>query len=496
MKTTIGRNGASFRFTVTLAGAFVVAALLFGPGSARAQPGPGDGNGGVTNIPLDSWSFYDPTNWTSDLGYPPVSFTNLAYSILGDFQSLVVDTNLPAWLQINAYESDGTTNLTVDNGTLTLWVAGDWSSTDQGGTGPGEYGRLFEAGAYTADSSYGWWSIYVDPAGTNLYFSAQTNDLSSTITTYLSVPISWTSNYFHFLALTYSPTNTALYLDGALATNGPGVTIYPGPDALTNGFCIGSDSSGVYQAHGLFDTVATYNYPLNSNDVQLNFQAEHLWIGINPWNMAMWALAPAPSSPSYTPFDVISGPGNLWSNGPAPGCWSGASAYQVWITNLTAKAAGNATNMNVTFTIAGGQAGYLYDVFANSVLSFGTNGVPWAWMGQGCACHIYTLSNVPSSTCFLILGTPLDTSGYGLTDAYEWLVAQVNPNNSSQADSYGVPYAWYALNGLVPVAGKATQDPDFDGLLNCQEYMWGSKPTVPEGFGIWVSTPNGTTSIP
>ena len=287
------------RLAVTLAGAFVVGGFLFGPGSARAQPGPVVGSGGVTNIPLDSWSFYDPTNWTSDLGYPPISFTNLAYSHLGNFQSLVVDTNLPAWLQINAYESDGTTNLTVENGTVTFWFAPDWSGTDQGGTGPGEYARLFEVGAYTTDSSYGWWSLYVDPAGTNLYFSAQTNDLSSTITTYLSVPISWTTNYFHFLVLTYSPTNSALYLDGVLATNGPGVTIYPGPEALANGFCIGSDTSGVYQAHGLFDTVATYNYPLNSNDVQLNFQAEYMYIGINPWNMAMWALMSAPSSPSY-----------------------------------------------------------------------------------------------------------------------------------------------------------------------------------------------------
>ena len=255
--------------------------------NARAQPGPVVGGGGVTNIPLDSWSFYDPTNWTSDLGYPPVSLTNIAFSNLGNFQSLVVDTNLLAWLQYKVQESDGKTNLTVDNGTVTFWFGPDWASTNQGGTGPGEYGRLFEAGAYTTNSGYGWWSLYVDPAGTNLFFSAQTNDLSGTTTTYLSAPISWTTNYFHFIALTYSATNTALYLDGALATNGPGVTVYPGPDALTNGFYIGSDTSGVYQAHGLFDTVATYNYPLNSNDVQLNFHSEYTWIGLDPLNTAM-----------------------------------------------------------------------------------------------------------------------------------------------------------------------------------------------------------------
>jgi hypothetical protein len=56
---------------------------------------------------------------------------------------LVVETNLPAWLQFNVVENDGTTNLTVDSGTVTFWFApGNWSSTNAGGTGPGEYGRL------------------------------------------------------------------------------------------------------------------------------------------------------------------------------------------------------------------------------------------------------------------------------------------------------------------------------------------------------------------
>jgi hypothetical protein len=57
------------------------------------------GGGAPTNAPLDSWSFYDHTNWTSDYGYAPVSFTNIIYSPLGDFNSLVVNTNVPAWLQ-------------------------------------------------------------------------------------------------------------------------------------------------------------------------------------------------------------------------------------------------------------------------------------------------------------------------------------------------------------------------------------------------------------
>ena len=261
---------------------------------------PGDGSFGPTNSPLDSWSFQDNTNWTSDFGYAPVSFTNLNFSHLGNGASLVVDTNIPAWLQYNVYEDDGTTNLTVDVGSVTFWFAADWSSTNDanGGLGPQEWGRLLEVGGYTPDSSYGWWSIYVDDAGANLYFSAQTNDGSGNTYT-LSAPIDWTTNYFHFVALTYSSTNVSLYLDGQLATNDPGgLSVWPGNDVLANGFYIGSDSNGVLQAHGLFNTVATYNYPLASNDVQTIFNWDYTYYEISPWNTAMDNIVSAPTSAS------------------------------------------------------------------------------------------------------------------------------------------------------------------------------------------------------
>jgi len=164
---------------------------------------------------------------------------------------------------------------------------------------------------------------------------------------------------------------------------------------------------------------------------------------------------------------------------------------------VTAAVSGSGSNnMSLTFTIEGGADGVPYDVFANSVLAFGSGTMAWAWMGQGYHCNTYTLTNLPNTACFLILGTPQDTSGFGLTDAYEKLVMEVDPNGS-QTDSYGVPYAWYAEQGLNPfTASMGGQDPDQDGLLNYQEYQFGTRPLVSEGFTIWVSTPNGTTSIP
>ncbi len=426
---------------------------------------PPGGKFGPTNTPLDSWSFRDSTGWTNDNGYAPVSFTNLNYSYLGNGSSLVVDTNLPAWLQYNVFESDGTTNLTVDSGTVMFWFAPSWSSTNQGGFGPGEFGRLFEVGSYTADSSYGWWSILVDDGGNNIYFAAQTNDLSSSITTYLSAPISWTTNYFHFVTVTYSPTNTALYLDGEFVTNGAPMTVYPGVDVLANGFYIGSDSNGVLQAHGLFNTVQTFNYPLSADDIQTFFNYEYGYYMISPWNMVMFNIVSAPSNPSSSQsyYNAITGQGSLQQAGSV----TAITSTNIWITNVVAT-----SSTSLKFTIQGGSNNVPYDVFANSVLSFGTNGVPWAWMGQGYHGNIYTLSNLPPTTCFLILGTPQDSDLDGLTDAYENLVSKTNPN-VADTDGDGLSDSWEVLLGLNPLlndnaqsASRANYTYDFADWLN------------------------------
>ncbi len=454
----------------------------------QAQTLPGGTNSGSFYTPLDSWSFNNNTNWTSDYGYAPVSFANLGFSDLGNFQSLVVNSTSPAWLRYNVMETNGTTNLTVNAGTVMFWFApSTWSSTNQGGTGPGVYGRLFETGAYTTNSSLGWWSLYVDPAGANLYFSTQTNDFSGNYYTFLTAPIAWKTNYFHFIALTYSATNTSLYLDGGLATNGPSLSVYPGPAALANGLYIGSDTNGVLQSQGLFNTVATYNTPLDGGTIQQVFTYQYQYYMFNPLNTAMFTLMSASSYPSYTNgYDAISGAGNLQWDAYAPACLNGSTANQVWFTNITATAASNGT-MNVTFTIEGGLPGYFYDVFATGALVKPiTNGF-WVWLGQGSQCNTYTV-NVTSANAFFILGTPQDSNGDGVTDAYSFLLAHINPSGTAQSDGYGVPYAWYVQNGLS--VASALLDPDQDGLVNYQEYLYGTNPNVSEGNAVWTAGSN------
>jgi len=403
--------------------------------------------------PLDSWSFDDTNSWTSDEGFNPVSFTNITSWMFGDFTSLIIDTNVPAWVQFNTTEADGTNEIAVSTGTVAFWFAPDWGSVGDanGGSGPGESGRFIEIGSYTTNASYGWWSIFTDPGGTNFYFAAQTNNGTAYV---LSAPIDLETNEWDFYAVTYSPTNVSLYFDGQLLTNDPGgLSIWPAASVLSHGFYIGSDTSGVYQAHGAIDDVQTYNVVLSSNQVWQLYNGFWPDYHLMPWNIP--AISSGPSSPSDTPtyYQAITGTGDLQADGFVSGGYNGTNSFNVWLTNVTASLANNGT---VTFTIGGGGPGVPYDVFANSVLSFGPTGYPWSWMGQGYQWNTYTITNIGASICFIILGTPKDTDGDGLTDAYELLVSKSSTTNANTSAD-GLSDASDVLLGLSISTNQVAQ---------------------------------------
>ena len=442
-------DARGFRATISLwAGASFL--LCFISVARATVPSPGPNN--TTNTALDTWSFNNTNSWASDLGYAPTSYTNLNGSVLGNGNALILDSTNAAWLRYNTTESGGATNLTVSQGTVMFWFAPNWTDTKSGGTGPGQAGRFIEVGSYTSNASYGWWSLWLDPTGTNVCFSAQTNGSSAT---FFSAPLTWaTTNRWHMLAFTYSATNSAFYFDGTLLTNGAAVTIWPGTNVLTNGFSIGSDSTGVAQAHGMFDDLATCSYPVASNFIASTFGQSSFFYYANPLNRANFSKAP--SNPTNSPtFNVISGSGWLTPVA-ANSCSPGTS---VWITNVSATIATNGT-VNLTFTIMGGWNGMNgpFDVFANAILG-PTNAVAnqWAWMGQGYSCNTYMLTNLPvEASAYVLLGTPLDSDGDGLTDAYELLVSHSDPHNADSSGD-GMLDGWKVLWGLNPSINNPAQ---------------------------------------
>ncbi|SPE59644.1 hypothetical protein SBV1_340011 [Verrucomicrobia bacterium] len=197
------------------------------------------------DVVLDAWDFSDGTNWTSELGYFPLRFTNIInLPGVGDGNGLLLDTsNLsPAQLVFNTVEDSGATNINPAAGSISLWFKPDWSGTNNGGPGPGAWGRFVEIGTFTTNATADWWSIYLSPDGCELIFSAQLSNGSRA--TYLSAPVSLVSNTWNNIVVTYSATNSDCYLNSVFVTNGAGVTLVPGPAAMSNGFSIGSSLHG------------------------------------------------------------------------------------------------------------------------------------------------------------------------------------------------------------------------------------------------------------
>ena len=114
-------------------------------------------------------------------------------------------------------------------------------------------------GSYAPDFTNGWWSLYFSPDGTRLMFGTSTNGGGMTN---LIANCSWAAGQWCQIALTYSATDSELYVNGQMLASGAGVAYFPNDDEMTNGFRIGSDQNGNNQAGGCFDELESFNYPL------------------------------------------------------------------------------------------------------------------------------------------------------------------------------------------------------------------------------------------
>lgn len=158
---------------------------------------------------------------------------------------------------------------------------------------------------------------------------------------------------------------------------------------------------------------------------------------------------------------------------------------------------------NVVLTVTNGSGGAPYDLYATTNLSPnvpGLNLTNWLWLGRLSPDQtVVTVPQLSEEQGYYRLGTTNDADGDGLPDAYENLVTHTAPNvyGLVSNDGQGTPDGWYLEQGLNPLgSGVATQDGDADGLLNWQEYRYGSDPQVAESFGVWVGSPSGALGIP
>src|SRR5206468_7944795 len=99
--------------------------------------------------------------------------------------------------------------------------------------------RLVEIGAESTNCMYGQWAICVNSNGTALQLVCQAEGMQTNV---LDVPIDWPPSQWRHVVVTYSPSNSCLYIDGELKTTAGGVPCYPPACARAEqGLRVGTD---------------------------------------------------------------------------------------------------------------------------------------------------------------------------------------------------------------------------------------------------------------
>jgi hypothetical protein len=151
MKMSPIKHSLSCRFNRLFVRAFFIAGFFILAFSGRAQMPPP-----LTDVELAAWNF-DGTNWLSPSFHNPLmSYTNVANPADWDGAALLVDSTNAAWLQYAIVDGSGQTNMTFNQGSIEFWFMPDWGS----GTGPGDWGRLIDVGAYSTNNPSSWFSLY------------------------------------------------------------------------------------------------------------------------------------------------------------------------------------------------------------------------------------------------------------------------------------------------------------------------------------------------
>jgi len=431
--------------------------------------------------------FYFLTNFLTASDNTPLAYSTnlLSIPVSSDFDPaclLVLDTtNLSsASLSYNVRDTNPfpAVNINYSQGTLLFYYVPNWASVSHGGTGPGATAYLISGGDWSAGSSNGLFQFYVDAAGSNLVFAGVKAGVTNI---FARTPISWPSNAFHQIGLEWQAgSDCEIYLDGTLAVSGGSPTGLPSRSTWTNGFFVLSDDAGYEQGRGGMFVLTTWGQECGG-------------FYTNGWLYESNQLATWQSGFGGAGFfGMFMSPitGMLTPDGVCTNCITGTG---VMFTNMLAMRDTNGDGgTTFVFSVTDGTNGMTYDVLATTALWTNnmTNSV-WTWLGQATNGGTYAVTNQPTSRQFCVLGGTLD-SATGLTLAYENLVS-----HGVTQDAYGTPYLWYLRQGLNPLTGGiATQDPDGDGLLNYQEYLYGTRPLVSEGVAVWVSEPSGISGIP
>jgi hypothetical protein len=378
--------------------------------------------------------------------------------------------------------ANGNWNIDPRRGALRVWYQPD------SGLGNGNPATLLTL-VSTAPNSAGaaWWSLGVSADGQSVLLTCEGANGPSTC---LSVPATFQAGTWNLLTLAYTETNTVLFLNDQPVAAGYGLPTVPAQVAPLTSLVIGSRLSGDLVACGQIDDFASFTSqprfpddgwvfdpdwsvahyyavyslqaalgPVSAEELAAQDQALEQEIAANRGTRLLMPMSN--SLDGLTPLDSDSG------------CCGTNSVYDVWLANI-AVWPDDQGGWYTSLAIGGGTNGAVYDVFRTTAMGADSlTNWPWVWLTNAYACDTVTLTNEPEGA-FYILGTPLDSDGDGIPDAYS---ALVHDGLGPDSNGNGVPDWLEAVMGYNP---RQT-----NGLGHSQS-----------GYSIFLAQPRNSSQLP
>ncbi len=215
---------------------------------------------------------FNATNFMGEQGQLPTVYSNILNVPSWNGKAASLFCGVPAMLSYRDTESSGAANVNCRNGTVSFWFKPAWRSATFGGSGPGHEGKLLEIGSDSTNGTYGQWAVCINSDGTVLQLCSQAQGVKQTN---LNVAIEWPQAQWRHVIVAYTPSNSALYVDGQLKASGSGVQYYPSASVRAqDGLRIGMNRDGNGQGDGDLDSLKTHNFPLSPQQAADAFAAE------------------------------------------------------------------------------------------------------------------------------------------------------------------------------------------------------------------------------
>jgi alpha-tubulin suppressor-like RCC1 family protein len=390
-----------------------------------------------------------------------------------------------------------------ERGAMRFWYQPDFTS----GVGPGQEATLLTLVTAQGKAVEVWWTLMVSADGAEVRLVCQRENGPESC---LIAEVEWAAGSWHLLTLGFTPTNSVLFIDDQIAAVGEGLGPIPNEAAPFTCLIVGSDAGGNAPARGQVEELHIFSgrnrmqqimgnpFGLSVDwEIETYYSALSQIAVLGPVSDEEIAARRAQAEKRKAEREALeleegSSSQMLRFAGYTSECVTNAPLY---ITNTVCVFDTN-TAWTVTFDIQGtnGPA----DIFVTTNLSDHLTNSHWVWLERGPSCSTYQYTNQPESRAFFILGTPTDTDGDGLTDAYELLVSKTLVS-TNDTDADGIPDAWEVAHGLDPLdPADASDDPDGDWLTNLQEYNGGTNSTNPRDVMVvaWGQNFYGQLNVP